>query len=98
MDAATRIKAWEERKLNSIRAYNDAEGNTLKARKVLRAKYRAIGLDPMTIILLIQIAWKIYVWAKEQGYLSSIDTQIVASMPAFGDEDFQFAMEPDDDA
>lgn len=98
MDAATRQQAWSDRKRNAAIAFNDASGDAHKARRILKAKYRAMGLDPMTIILLIQIAIKIWAWAKDNGYLSSIPVESYGIIPAFGEDDMKFAMEPDDDA
>ena len=58
-------------------AYADADGNTRTARRVLRSKLRGIyGIDPATIAMifaLIQLAFKVWKWAKDNGYLSSYD-------------------------
>ncbi len=58
-------------------AYADADGNTRKARKALRSKLVGLyGLDPATIAMifaLIQLAFKVWKWAKDNGYLSSYD-------------------------
>ena len=63
--------------------YNDAEGNERKAKRLLRrrlfADYRSgsetiVGLDPATIAIifaLIQLAFKVWKWAKDNGYMSS---------------------------
>jgi hypothetical protein len=58
-------------------AYADADGNTRTARRILRSKLRSVyGLDPATIAMifaLIQLAFKVWKWAKDNGYLSSYD-------------------------
>lgn len=55
--------------------YAEADGNTRLARRLLRQKLVATyGLDPATIALifaLIQLAFKAWRWAKEQGYLTA---------------------------
>lgn len=98
MDAATRQQVWADRKRHAAIAFNDASGDAHKARRILRAKYRAMGLDPMTIVLLIQIAIQIWAWARENGYLSSIPVEAYGELPSFGELDMRYAMEPDDDA
>jgi hypothetical protein len=58
-------------------AYADADGNTRKARRALRDKLVGVyGIDPATIAMifaLIQLAFKVWKWAKDNGYLSSYD-------------------------
>ena len=58
-------------------AYADADGNTRQARKILRSKLISFyGLDPATIAMifaLIQLAFKVWKWAKDNGYLSAYD-------------------------
>ena len=57
--------------------YADADGNTRQAKKNLRSKLISFyGLDPATIAMifaLIQLAFKVWRWAKDNGYLSSYD-------------------------
>lgn len=72
-------------RLMAAQAYNEAEGNPLEARRILRAKAKAYGMDPMTIMLLIQIAIKIWMWAKEQGYLAKMPITQQASEPDWMD-------------
>lgn len=75
-------------------SFNESEGNPFKARKAFRAKAKTYGLDPMTIILLIQIAIKIWAWAKEQGFLKSMPIVATGSEPVWinsDDEDFDDA-------
>jgi hypothetical protein len=58
-------------------AYADADGNTRTARRILRSKLISFyGLDPATIAMifaLIQLAFKVWKWAKDNGYLSAYD-------------------------
>ena len=58
-------------------AFEEADGNTRKARRALRSKLVGVyGLDPATIAMvfaLIQLAFKVWKWAKDNGYLSSYD-------------------------
>jgi hypothetical protein len=98
VDHETRLQAWLSRKIDAVQAFNDSSGDFNKARKVLRAKYRAAGLDPLTIMLLIQIALQVWKWARDNGYLSRIEKDVVPTMPSFGDQDYQFATEMPDDA
>ena len=63
--------------------YNEAEGNERKAKRLLRrrlfAEYRsnsesAYGIDPATVAIifaLIQLAFKVWKWAKDNGYLTA---------------------------
>jgi hypothetical protein len=56
-------------------AYAEADGNTRTARRILRSKLVGLyGFDPATmamIFALIQLAFKVWKWAKDNGYLSS---------------------------
>jgi len=58
-------------------AFEEAGGNTRTARRILRSKLVGLyGLDPATIAMifaLIQLAFKVWKWAKDNGYLSSYD-------------------------
>jgi hypothetical protein len=65
---------------------------------LLRKKYKAYGLDPMTIMVLIQIAIQIWKWAKDNGYLSAISPDNALTCPEFGEDEHQFAMECQTDA
>ena len=62
-------------------AYADADGNTRTARRVLRSKLISFyGLDPATIAMifaLIQLAFKAWKWAKDNGYLTAYAYQLV---------------------
>ncbi len=56
-------------------AYAEADGNTRTARRILRSKLVGLyGFDPATmamIFALIQLAFKVWKWAKDNGYLSA---------------------------
>ena len=58
-------------------AFEEAGGKTRTARRILRSKLRGVyGIDPATIAMifaLIQLAFKVWKWAKDNGYLSSYD-------------------------
>ena len=67
--------------------YAEAHGNERWAKRSLRRKlfsaYRSgpvVGLDPATIALifaLIQLAFKAWKWAKDNGYLTAYEYQAV---------------------
>jgi len=61
--------------------YSEADGNTKQARKLLRSKLIGFyGLDAGTIAMifaLIQLAFKVWKWAKDNGYLSAYDASEV---------------------
>lgn len=67
--------------------YAEADGNERKAKRSLRRKlfaaYKAgpaFGFDPATIALIfafIQLAFKAWKWAKDNGYLKAYDYQAV---------------------
>jgi hypothetical protein len=58
-------------------AFEEAGGNTRTARRILRTRLISFyGLDPATIAMifaLIQLAFKVWRWAKDNGYLSAYD-------------------------
>ncbi len=58
-------------------AFEEAGGKTRTARRILRSKLVGVyGLDPATIAMifaLIQLAFKVWKWAKDNGYLSAYD-------------------------
>jgi hypothetical protein len=69
------------------KCYAEADGNERKAKRSLRRKlfaaYKAspvFGLDAATIALIfamIQLAFKAWKWAKDNGYLKGYDYQAV---------------------
>jgi hypothetical protein len=64
----------ESHKQDFANAYAEAGGDHVKAKRILRAKLRdSYGMDPATIFMLLQIAIRIYLWARDNGYLSKYD-------------------------
>jgi hypothetical protein len=64
----------ESHKQDFANAYAEAGGDHIKAKRILRAKLRdSYGMDPATIFMLLQIAIRIYMWARDNGYLSKYD-------------------------
>lgn len=74
-------KAWEF----GSQHYGESRSAFGFAWKV-RQSAKAAGIDPMTIILLIQIAIKIWAWAKENGYLAIPATR-PANAPQFNPDE-----------
>ena len=55
-------------------AYAEAGGDHVKAKRILRSKLReTYGLDPATILVLVQLAIRIWKWAKDHGYLTKYE-------------------------
>ena len=67
----------EKHEFDFADAFEEAGGNTRTARRILRSKLIGVyGLDPATIAMifaLIQLAFKVWKWAKDNGYLSSYE-------------------------
>ena len=64
----------ESHKQDFANAYAEAGGDHVKAKRILRAKLRdSYGMDPATIFMLLQIAIRIYMWARDNGYLFKYD-------------------------
>lgn len=58
--------------------YDNAKGDARVAKRNFRsAMVEVYKLDAMTIIVLVQIAIRVYMWAKEQGYLSAYPLESV---------------------
>ena len=61
--------------------YALADGNQIKAKRLLRRRlFATYGIDPATIALifaLIQLAFKAWKWAKDNGFLASYNYQDV---------------------
>ena len=58
--------------------YENAGGNARLAKRNFRsAMVEVYKLDAMTIVVLVQIAIRVYMWAKEQGYLSAYPLESV---------------------
>ena len=68
-----RIKErWDEVKHHAVEAYNDAGGDAKQAKRLFRSRIQSYGFDPMTLFVLLQIAIKLWAWAKENGYLGAM--------------------------
>ena len=68
---------------DAIRIYNETGGD----RQAFRGAYRqhaktAYGLDPVTVIMLVQMAIRLYFWAKENGFLSAIPQTQYGNAPS----------------
>ena len=74
-------KAWDEYEVAGI--YNQSEGNRKVFKRKVKEHYVAYGVDPMTLLILVQLAIRLYVWAKEQGFFKSIPSTGLTSLPGF---------------
>lgn len=75
-------QAWNPRAVSQL--YSDSDGNRRAFRRAVRKHYSepSYALDPATIFLLIQMAIRLYIWAKNNGFLSSIPEDAVQSIPS----------------
>ena len=73
-------QAWDRDKMIAI--YNDCDGERRAFRGAVRRNYQTYGLDPMTIIMLVQMAIRLYIWAKENGFLSKISDEDAMGCPS----------------
>jgi hypothetical protein len=80
---------WAEVRHHAEDVYAEANGDVKLAKKLFRDRIQSYGLDPATIFVLIQIAIRLWAWAKENGYLS-----IPRNAPGF---DFANSMGLDDE-
>ena len=72
-------QAWDRDKMIAI--YNDCAGERRAFRGAVKRHYKTYGLDPMTIIMLVQMAIRLYIWAKENGFLSKISDEDAMGCP-----------------
>jgi hypothetical protein len=72
--------AWDRDKMVSI--YNQVGGERRAFKQSVRSHYKTYGLDPMTIIMLVQMAIRLYIWAKDNGFLSSISESDAMTVPS----------------
>ena len=78
MSKASWQEKFEQHRETALFCYQQAGGNARLARRSFRSAMVGVyGLDPMTIIVLVQIAIKIWAWAKENGYLSEYPLESV---------------------
>ena len=73
------IATWRK---DAKRHYNAANGDTVAAEAAYREDLRLRSIDPMTIMVLIQLALKIWKWAKDNGYLTAMPEERLASEPS----------------
>ena len=74
MIAARIRERWDEVKHHAVESYNDAHGDTKQAKRLFRSRLQSYGFDPMTLFVLLQIAIRLWAWAKENGYLGAVPT------------------------
>ena len=67
-------KHWNER--DAIECYNQHPRDQVAFVRAYRAKAKTYGIDPMTILMLLQIAMRLYFWCKEQGFLDEAPTNV----------------------
>ena len=73
--------AW--RPDDAIRIYNETGGDRQAFRRAYRQHAKtAYGLDPVTVIMLVQMAIRLYFWAKENGFLSAIPQAQYGNAPS----------------
>lgn len=67
--------------------YNESGGLLKPFRRAVRGHYSqaTYALDPMTIMLLVQMAIKLYFWAKQQGFLTAIPSTAMQDLPKIVD-------------
>jgi len=53
------------------KAFNRANGDVEQAEVFFKEDAKAEGLDPATILLLLQLAYKFWRWLKDNGYLEN---------------------------
>lgn len=75
-------QAWNPRAVSQL--YSDSDGNRRAFRRAVRKHYSeaSYSLDPATIFLLVQMAIRLYIWAKNNGFLSSIPEDAVQTVPS----------------
>ena len=73
-------QAWDRDRMVSI--YNQVGGERRAFKQAVRSHYKTYGLDPMTIIMLVQMAIRLYIWAKQNGFLSSISESDAMTVPS----------------
>lgn len=74
MIAARIRERWDEVKHHAVESYNDAHGDTKQAKRLFRSRAQSYGFDPMTLFVLLQIAIRLWAWAKDNGYLGAVPT------------------------
>ena len=73
------VATWRK---DAKRHYNAANGDPVAAEAAYREDLRMRSIDPMTILVLIQLAIKIWKWAKDNGYMTAMPEERLASEPS----------------
>lgn len=76
------VATWRK---DAKRHYNAANGDVAAAEAAYREDLRMRSIDPMTIMVLIQLAIKIWKWAKDNGYLTAMPEEKLATEPSTDD-------------
>jgi hypothetical protein len=71
---ASSTRRWNQRKYQEQVAkdladlcHAECKGDPLASRRMFVEKAEMAGLDPMTILLLLQLIWKFYQWTKKDN-------------------------------
>jgi len=67
-------------------AWKRSGGSSWHARRLFKSDPRIVGLDPMTILMILQIAWKLWQWWKEHN-VSEPESVRRAEEPFFGSQE-----------
>jgi hypothetical protein len=73
------VATWRK---DAKRHYNAANGDLEAATAAYKEDLRLRSIDPMTIMVLIQLAIKIWKWAKDNGYLTAMPEERLAAEPS----------------
>ena len=73
--------AWDHE--DAIRIYNETGGDKQAFRRAYRQHAKSVyKFDPVTVIMLVQMAIRLYFWAKENGFLSAIPQAQYGNAPS----------------
>lgn len=78
-------KYWSE--ADAIRIYDEHPRDQVAFREEYRAKAKTYGIDPVTIMILLQLAIRLYFWCKEQGFLDQAPTRVPTFEELFDSSD-----------
>lgn len=78
-------KYWNE--ADAIRIYDEHPRDQVAFREAYRAKAKTYGIDPVTIMILLQLAIRLYFWCKEQGFLDQAPTRVPTFEELFDSSD-----------
>jgi hypothetical protein len=67
-------------------AWKKSNGHPVRARQILKRDPRIVGLDPMTILMILQIAWKLWQMWKDRN-VSEPESVRRADEPCFGSQE-----------